>query len=198
MAFNLQGMFNWAVQWCNRANVAYDQSYRTMQVRPSDGCTCFDCSSFTFFALWLGGGFDFSPYGYSTDINDYTAIPRRENAWIVNTNMYNILEAAGWNRFVFDANTVEPGDLLIVDDDSHDHYHTEICYSVNPLVIMGARNPNIALDDQVAIHTSYEYWQFGFRWGDVPPTPPGPVPPSDRRKMPLMYYLKPYWKYFIT
>lgn len=172
---NLQGMYDWAVDWCNRANVAYDQSYRTMQVRPSDSCTCFDCSSFTFFALWLGGGWDLSPYGYSTSLSDYTSIPRTANAWAV-TGMVRCLPGLGWNAYNIGSITPQAGDIVV-----KTAQHCEIVYSDSPLTLMGARNSSLPLDDQVSIHqvSSLSWYDQIWRYGAGPTPPvPGDMPVS--------------------
>lgn len=165
---NLQGMFDWAVNMCNAANVGYSQTYRNYET--VNGITYFDCSSFTFFALWLGGGFDVGHFGYSTNLSDYQN--RLENAWIV-TEMINCLQAAGWTRM--DPEQVQwlPGDIL-----AKTRTHTEICYSNSPLQTMGARNPNLPLADQVSIHgASTGYYDVLLRYNAGPGPHPQPTQP---------------------
>lgn len=195
---SLQGMLDWAVYWCNRENVGYNQAYRTMQVY--NDITWFDCSSFTFFAMWLGGGFDLSQFGYSTDLADYTSIPRRQNAWVVTSgvhSMENCLPTLGWTQYNVGDIEWQPGDILTIP-----RQHTEIVYSVSPRMSMGARTSQLPLADQVAIHSTSKtgYWQKIWRYGSEPPTPPTPpvppIPPStDKHTMPLWLYQRPWWKY---
>lgn len=171
---DIRGMIQWAESWAVRANVGYDQTYRTMQVRPDDGVTCFDCSSFTFFAMWLGGDFDLSQFGFSTNLSDYTSIPRTANAWAV-TGMVRCLPILG---FVSYANNITPqiGDIVV-----KTAQHCEMVYNTSPLQLVGARNSRPPLADQVAIHNVSnlswydQIWRYG--GGPDPPTPPGqPIP----------------------
>lgn len=185
-----QAMFNWSVEWCNKDKVGYDQDYRNQQVH--DGVTYYDCSSFLFFACWLGGGYDMSLIGYSTDLNKYHN--GEANAWVVHT-MEEDLPTLGYTRYNMDEGTPQPGDIMVKTWE-----HTEICYSTSPFKTMGARSRHHPLDEQVAIHYSeLSYWDGFWRLGGEPPTPPGPgpVPPSERKKMPLWMMIKPYRKYGI-
>lgn len=165
---SLQDAFNWAVDWCNRANVGYDQDYRNMQVH--NGVTWFDCSSFTFFALWQGGGFDVGSLGYSTNLSDYTSIPNTANAWVVHT-MEQDLPSLGWTVYNIGQISPQAGDIVVK------HYqHCEMVYSTSPLATMGARNPDLPLADQVSIHTvtDLSWYDRIWRYGGTPPTPPTP------------------------
>lgn len=165
---SLQGAFDWAVAWCNRSNVGYDQSYRNMQVH--NGVTWFDCSSFTFFALWQGGGFDVGSLGFSTNLSDYTSIPNTANAWVVHT-MEEYLPDLGWVVNNIGDIAPSPGDIVV-----RNYEHCEMVYSTAPLATMGARNPNLPLNDQVAIHqvSDLSYYDRIWRFGSTPPTPPTP------------------------
>lgn len=167
---SLQGAFDWEVDWCNRANVGYDQDYRNMQVY--NGITWFDCSSFTFFALWLGGGFDVGSLGFSTNLSDYTSIPNTANAWVVHT-MEQYLPSLGWTSYNIGQISPQAGDIVV-----KDYQHCEMVYSASPLATMGARNPNLPLVDQVSIHqvTDLTWYDRIWRYGSTPPTP-GAVPP---------------------
>ena len=87
----------------------------------------------------------------------------------------------------------EPGDIRI-----KIATHTEICYSREPCVTMGARNSHLDLVDQVAVHSSdMGYWDRFWRYGDTPPEPRPPVPPTPHEKSKIWFMLKPYWKYGI-
>lgn len=169
---SLQGAYNWAVNMCNRSMTAYDQSYRNMQVRPSDQRTCFDCSSFTFFALWLGGQFDVGSLGYSTTLSDYTSIPNTANAWVVSTAEAG-LPSLGWTCYNIGQITPQAGDIVIKIAE-----HCEFVYSASPLQLMGARNSSLPYDDQIAIHTvsDLSWYDHIWRYGGTPPTPGNPVP----------------------
>ena len=169
---SIRDMLAWAVDWAGRANVGYSQTYRTMQTY--NGITYFDCSSFTFFAMWLGGAFDLSQFGFSTNLSDYTSIPRSANAWAV-TGMVRCLPTLGFSSY---ANNITPqaGDIVV-----KTAQHCEIVYDTNPLQLVGARNSSLPLADQVAIHQVSslswydQIWRYG--GGPDPPTPPGlPVP----------------------
>ena len=171
MAYSVIDMYAWAIAKCNEANIAYNQSYRTMQVDPDTGCTCFDCSSFTFFAMWLGGGLDIGSLGYSTNLSDYTSIPRTANAWTVNS-MVQKLRSLNWVQVGSNAADWLPGDILVKTST-----HCEIVYSINPLQSMGARNPRLPLAEQVAIHTLSNPAYYDQVWRDpTSPAPPGPGP----------------------
>lgn len=166
---NLQGAYNWAISRCNMANQAYDQSYRNMQVRPSDQCTCFDCSSFTFFALWLGGSFDMGSLGYSTNISDYTSIPNTANAWTVYWMEY-YLSSLGWTRYNIGEITPQAGDIVAKTEE-----HCEMVYAASPLTLMGARSSQLPLADQVSIHqvSDLSWYDHIYRYGGTPPQPGG-------------------------
>lgn len=176
---NLQQMFNWAVNWCNRSNVGYDQSYRNMQVRPSDQVTCFDCSSFTFFAMWQGGGFDIPSLGFPSDLSGYTQVPHlpNHNAWDV-PMMESFLPALGWTSYPVGTIQPQAGDICVITNQ-----HCEIMYEGAQYIMMGARNPGLPLVDQVSIHTVGQIyfdanfntiWRYGT--GPTPPTPGFPIP----------------------
>ena len=184
MSYNPQGMFNWAVNWCNRANVGYWDSFPERNQQTINGITYYDCSSFTFFACWLGGGLDVGSLGYSTNLADYHN--GVVNAWTV-TSMISALTYAGWNIIPITNATsnLQPGDIL-----AKIHTHTEIFYSNNPVQTMGARNSSLPLADQVSIHTtSLSYIQGYYDYiirpnGVVPPTP------TQRRGIPLWMLLR--------
>lgn len=174
MAYDPSSMLSWAALWASMVDVAYDQTYRTMQVRPSDNCTCFDCSSFTFFAMWLGGGLDVGALGYSTDLSKYRSIPRTANAWTVN-GMVNKLRQLGWVQVGSNVNDWHIGDILVKTST-----HTEIVYSLSPLQSVGAHGTgggSIPIPDQVSIRAISNPAYYDQVWRDpTSPTPPGPTP----------------------
>ena len=170
---NLQGAYTWAVNMCNRSMTAYDQSYRNMQVRPSDQRTCFDCSSFTFFALWLGGQFDVGSLGYSTTLSDYTSIPNTANAWTV-SSFEAVAAQLGFTMYNVGSVAPQAGDIV-----TKISTHCEFVYSDSPLTLMGARNSSLPYDDQVSIHqvSDLSWYDHIWRYGGTPPTPGGGLPP---------------------
>lgn len=198
---SIQGAYDWAVYYCNKENVGYSQTYRNFQT--VNGITYFDCSSFTFFALWLGGGFDIGSLGWPTDLAGYqNRVDGRHNAWTVNSMDRN-LPKLGFTLYNAPDVTWKPGDIL-----SKISAHTEICYA-SPRRTMGAhgtkdRNGNpLPLQAQVSINSgnsSISYYNNCWRYDPdnppVPPEPPTPIPPHESEPMPLWMMLKPYWKYF--
>ena len=178
--FNLQGMYDWAVAMCNAPNVGYSQLYRNYMT--VNGITYFDCSSFVFFAMWLGGGLDVGALGYSTNLSDYKN--GLANAWAVSGEAY-ALNLLGWQQVNVAQQYWEPGDILV-----RTRAHTEIVYSVSPYMSMGAHtdydshgNP-VPLADQVSIVSASSNWDQVWRDPNspVPPVPPpfprihGPMP----------------------
>lgn len=163
---DLTGAMQWAVEMCNNPNVGYSQSLRNYQ--SSNGRTYFDCSSFTFFALWLGGGLDVGAFGYPTNLSLYQS--GDANAWIV-TSMISTLRGDGWWDMPTATSNWQPMDIL-----AKTRAHTEFCYSQSPLQIMGARNSSEQFVDQVAIHPGDPgYFNVVLRYPKgEPPTPPIP------------------------
>lgn len=170
--FSIQGMYDWAVAMCSRSDVAYDQSYRNYQTRPSDGKICFDCSSFTFFACWLGGGLDVGAMGYSTDLSLYQS--GRANAWVV-TSMIQKLTAADWQQYSPRTEAWRSGDIL-----AKTRTHCEICYAP-PRQTMGAHNSSrgVTINDY---QTDINYYDVLLRY---PGSEPGPTPPEPSLPMPI-------------
>lgn len=167
MPFSLRSMYDWAVQECSRTDLEYNQSYRNQQVNPNTGKICYDCSSFTFFACWLGGGLDVGAFGYSTNISDYhTGIA---NAWTV-TPMVTVLESLpGWQRLDPRVVQWQEGDILALTAT-----HCEICYRP-PTRTMGAHNParGVSIND---FETGYNYYDILLRYTGSGPTPGGRMP----------------------
>ena len=201
--FSLQGMYDWAVEWCNKPNVGYSMTfdYRNMGIK--DGyITCFDCSSFLFFAIWLGGGFDVGELGYPTDLYLYQtsggAAPY--NAWDV-AGMRRRLPYIGFSKIEPMPDAWKPGDILVKIG-----AHTEICYA-SPRRTMGAHSSKPELALQVSINewnTQIGYYNEIWRYtgGEPPIVPPGPPDPynpgdpgyTERKKMPIWMMCKPWWK----
>ena len=188
MPFSLQGAYNWLEAKCNDPDVRYSQTYRNM--RTVNGLTYFDCSSFIFFGMWLGGGFDVGAYGYSTTLTDYTnpSAGHWANAWTVQT-MEPVLVAAGWVDVRLDMlEEWLPGDILIKYGGGGNSWHTEMVYSPQPnLMQMGARNSSLPGADQVAIHSlSTGYYDRILRDPSQPAPTPGPGPhPGPSLRMPI-------------
>ena len=164
---DLDRMYAWAFRECSRTDVAYSQSYRNQQT--IDGVTYYDCSSFVFFAMWLGGGLDVGQFGYSTDITKYhngTA-----NAWTV-TPMVRALETLPeFQQFNPQTEPWQPGDILV-----KTRTHTEICYA-QPRQTMGAHSTagGVSINDY---QTSLSYYDILIRYTESPgPIPPGPTQP---------------------
>lgn len=164
--FDLGGMYQWAIQECNRTDVAYSQIYRNQMT--VDGITYYDCSSFVFFACWLGGSMDIGALGFPTDINKYHN--REANAWTVNGMIRYLRLYGGFQEYAPASTTWFPGDIL-----AKSNAHTEILYQP-PKYTMGAHNTN----DGVTIRTQPDpnTYNILFRWADSPgPHPPGPTLP---------------------
>ena len=171
MAFSIQGMYDWAVHECQRSDVAYSQSYRNQQT--VNGITYYDCSSFVFFAMWLGGGLNVGQFGFSTNINDYHN--GDANAWVV-TSMVNtyLPQVAGFSYLDPTVESWHAGDILAKTNVPRDSRHTEICYAP-PTQTMGAHNTSrgVSIND---FQTGTSYYNVLIRWTESPgPTPPGPT-----------------------
>ena len=164
--YDVRNMLSWAESMCNAADVGYSQTYRNYIT--VNGITYFDCSSFTFFAMWLGGGLDVGSLGYSTNLQDYRE--GRANAWVV-SSMVRKLQAMGWQQVsTSDPSLWLPGDILV-----KTRTHTEIFYTQSPFLCMGARNSSLPLADQVAIHSCpTTYYDQVWRDPAGPPPTPGP------------------------
>ncbi len=174
LTFSLQGAYDWAVRECTRTDVAYSQAYRNQQT--VNGITYYDCSSFIFFALWLGGGLDVGALGFSTNISAYhngTA-----NAWVV-TSMVNtyLPQVQGFEQFDATQVTWQEGDILAKTNVPRESRHTEMCY-LPPRQTMGAHNTarGVSINN---FQTSADYYNVLIRWtgGGPGPTPPGPSLP---------------------
>lgn len=165
---DLTGMLAWAASMAARADVGYSQQYRSYQT--FNGITYFDCSSFVFFAMWLGGGLDVGSLGYDTNLAHYQSIPRTAFCPALSYDI-RIFEAIGCQQVSLDPSNWQPGDFLV-----KTRTHIEMCYSLSPLQQVGARTDSLPLADQVAIHSlSGGYYDQVWRYpGAVPPVPPDP------------------------
>ena len=205
--FSLQGMFDWAVAWCNAPNVEYYMSPSRRNMREIDGVTFFDCSSFVFFAVWLGGGYDIGLLGYPTDLEGYKTKEGADgyNAWTTGTMPYK-LPKIGFVQLNPVETVWQPGDILVWHNSKTGEGHTEICYRT-PRVTMGAHNSSREPEDQVSINTwntAIDYyetlWRYTGEEHEPPIEPPYIGPGGDAganvrsSKSKFWMYMKPYWK----
>lgn len=200
--FNVQGMINWAVEWCQKPNVGYSQKYRNMQLK--DGyITCFDCTSFIFFACLVSNPSLMSEQGFSTDLNKYKN--GEKWAWAL-TAMRYYLPKLGFTKIFPKPQYCLPGDILARIETPVKSGHAEIVYK-SPCQTMGAHGSGYALPDQVSINTGQsstskydEVWRYTSGEPVIPPEPipVGPDPGSpgltEKRKMPIWMLCKPWWK----
>lgn len=159
-----------ALRWCaahQGVGYGYSQVYRTMQT--VEGVTFFDCSSYAFFSLWLGGGVDVGGFGYDTDLTHYTSIPNTAFA----PNLYGVeamCRELGAAR-IDDLRELQNGDLLVKADE-----HCEWVYDAERLLQVGARNSSLPAGEQVAIHSLYPgYYDYIWRFNGAPPAHSIPV-----------------------
>ena len=174
MAFSIRDAFDWAVTECRRTDVAYSQTYRNQQT--VNGITYYDCSSFIFFALWLGGGLDVGALGFPTNLSAYHN--GSANAWVVTSMVYTYLpQVQGFEQFDASAVSWQEGDILAKTNVPRSDRHTEMCYAP-PTQTMGAHNPSrgVSIND---FQTGTNYYNILIRWtgGGPGPVPPGPTLP---------------------
>ena len=166
-SFSVQGMYDWAVNECTRGNVAYNQQLRNQQT--VNGITYYDCSSFLFFACWLGGGLNVGALGYSTDLDAYHQ--GRANAWVVTSMLRSLSYVSGFQQFDPRTEPWQAGDIL-----AKTRTHCEICYAP-PRQTMGAHSTagGVSINPY---QSSIDYYDVLVRYTDIPgPTPPGPSQP---------------------
>lgn len=177
MAFSIRDMYDWAAQECQRTDVAYSQTYRNQQT--VNGITYYDCSSFVFFACWLGGGLDVGALGFSTNLSDYHN--GRANAWVVTSMVYTYLPQVAGFEFL-DPKTVpwQEGDILAKTDVPRERRHTELCYTL-PTRTMGAHNPTAGVSIN-SYNTGTDYYNILIRYTGSP----GPTPPHPTNRMPFI------------
>lgn len=137
---NLTQSYSWAVTQCNAENVGYSETYRNQQVDPSTGATCYDCSSFIWYAL-QAGGFDLSSAGSDTAFTTSTMLP--------------VLSSLGFVEGDVNGQWL-PGDIVWVE--SATVQHTEMVHHADASTLgtgytMGAHSDSVPLADQVSINT---------------------------------------------
>lgn len=137
---NLTQSYSWAVTQCNAENVGYSETYRNQQVDPATGATCYDCSSFIWYAL-QAGGFDLVSSGAPTPFTTSTMIP--------------VLSSLGFIEQDINGQWA-PGDIVWVESSSVQH--TEMVHHVDAGTLMtgytmGAHTDSVPLADQVSINT---------------------------------------------
>ena len=171
--FDVNAFWAWAVNECTRGNVAYWQHYPERNQQTINGITYYDCSSFLFFACWLGGGLDVGALGYNSNLSDYHN--GNANAWNV-TMMINSLTYAGFVRYDPRTEPWQAGDIL-----AKSRTHTEICYAP-PTQTMGAHSTagGVSINNY---QTGLNYYDVLLRWPGA--TPPGPTPPGPTLPMPI-------------
>ena len=171
--FDVNAFWSWAVNECTRGNVAYWQHYPERNQQTINGITYYDCSSFLFFACWLGGGLDVGALGYNSNLSDYHN--GSANAWNV-TMMINSLTYAGFVQYDPRTEPWQAGDIL-----AKTRTHTEICYAP-PTQTMGAHSTagGVSINNY---QTGLNYYDVLLRWPGA--TPPGPTPPGPTQPMPI-------------
>lgn len=137
---NLTQSYSWAVTQCNAENVGYSETYRNQQVDPSTGATCYDCSSFIWYAL-QAGGFDLASAGSATAFTTSTMLPVLSSLGFVEQDI-----SGQWM----------PGDIVWVESPSVQH--TEMVYRSDAGTLMtgytmGAHSDSVPLAEQVSINT---------------------------------------------
>lgn len=171
---NVQGFVDWCISTCNRADVGYGTGELRNQV-VRDGITHYDCSSFIWYGLKDGGGFDV------VSANNNVDYP------FVTTTMPDVLSRLGFIQVPLDGEWKQ-GDIGLNPD------HTEVVYSgsIGKGVCMGAHNGTYPLAEQVSIsnfESTASRWTSLWRYGGDTPTPP--TPSGKRKKMPFWMMLKP-------
>lgn len=140
--------YNWAIDTCNAPNVAYssDEQLRC-QGKDAQGNTCYDCSSFIWYALKAGGFTDIGTTPFWTG------------------SMTTYLLRAGFTEENINGEW-KPGDILWRKG------HTEMVYTggIGEGISMGAHShhpSNVALDVSINSYTSYAsgYTKL-FRYGN--------------------------------
>lgn len=137
---NLTQSYSWAVTQCNAENVGYSETYRNQQVDPSTGVTCYDCSSFIWYAL-QAGGFDLVSSGAPTPFTTSTMIP--------------VLSSLGFVEEDVNGQWLS-GDIVWVESTTVQHtemvHHSDVG-TLGTGYTMGAHSDSVPLADQVSINT---------------------------------------------
>ena len=198
---SIQNAFNWESNQClnNHNNLGYSLDWRNQQT--INGITYYDCSSFQWYGL-LNGGFDvtgayLTAMGYSYSGNAITTgyMATGNNGrpgWLIALGFTEVDINGQW----------QPGDIVWRGAGylGHRYGHCEMVYSggIGSGITMGAHGDaddgfpagsQVTINDYVSYASSYEKL---FRYGETPPEPPTP---TERHKMPLMFYLRPIWRY---
>lgn len=138
----------WAVSVCKSDNVGYSQDYRNQQT--VNGVTYYDCSSFIWYALLVGG--------FNVSTANGSSYP------FTTSSMGNVLTKLGFTQ-MSTSTQWKAGDILLRTG------HTEMVYV--GYRTMGAHNSSLPLADQVSINdygSSPSDWEVLYRY--VEPTSP--------------------------
>lgn len=176
---NLNLSYDWEVQKCNEPNIGYSQAYRNQQT--VNGITYYDCSSFVWYAL-IAGGFDVLTAYQQTMGYAYSG-----NA-IVTDYMVPFLIALGFVEVPLTGEW-KPGNIVCLPGVHCEMVHTG---GMGEGITMGAHSDGLPLADQVSINN---YYNHGADFYSHMLEYQGGVTPTGKHKMPLMMYLKPWWKY---
>ena len=146
---DINAAWRWAINTCNAPAIGYSMDYREQQT--VNGITYYDCSSFIWYALVQGGGFNLPSPPFATP------------------SMHSVLQAAGFT-FVPLAGQTIPGDICFYDYGGGANGHTEMVFAggVGEARTMGAHGSSLPLADQVSINSGYTpntRWQYIARWG---------------------------------
>ena len=146
---DINAAWRWAINTCNAPNIGYSMDYREQQT--VGGITYYDCSSFIWYALVQGGGFNLPSPPFATP------------------SMHSVLQAAGFTFVPLSGQTL-PGDICWFDYGGGANGHTEMVFAggVGEARTMGAHGSSLPLADQVSINSGYTpntRWQYIARWG---------------------------------
>lgn len=147
---DINAAWRWAINTCNAPAVGYSMDYREQQT--VNGITYYDCSSFIWYALVQGGGFNLPSPPFATP------------------SMYSVLQDAGFTFIPLSAATI-PGDICFYDYGGGVNGHTEMVFAGGngEARTMGAHGSSLPLADQVSINSGYTpntRWQYIARWGN--------------------------------
>lgn len=137
---SIQTAYNWAIEICSATNVGYSQQYRNQ--RTVNGITYYDCSSFIWYALIVGGFPMIESWG----------------TWPFTTStMASVLKRLGFTKHSA-SDAWYPGDILLRSG------HTEMAFDGSRT--MGAHTNKVPLDEQVSINANSGRgtWNELWRW----------------------------------
>lgn len=150
---NINTAYQWCINACNATNIGYSQAYRKGQT--VNGITYYDCSSFISKALTVASFYTINP-------------------WFSTATMKKYLTQAGFKEYNPSKVAWIPGDILLTVSGGH----TEMCYKGGAIgdggITMGGHTDGVPLNDQVSINTTPThptYYEYLYRYGDVPATP---------------------------